>query len=58
MRRLKGGNYAKDITIKEVDGIPVKNDALVSFPGRGTMSIQAYRQLKEDLDRNGDQFYD
>jgi len=57
-RRLKGGNYAEDVTIKEVDGIPVTKDTVVTFPGRGTMSVKAFRQLKEDLDRNGDEFYD
>jgi len=57
-RRLKGGNYAKDVTIKEVDGIPVTKNAIVTVPGRGTMSVQAFRQLKEDLDRNGDDYYD
>ena len=57
-RRYKGGNYAKNITIKLVDGTPVTKDALVTFPGGGTMSIPAYQQLMADRDRNGDHIYD
>lgn len=57
-RRQKGGNYAKDITVNEIDGIPVKRNAVVTVPGRGTMSISAFQQLKSDIDRNGDDYYD
>ncbi len=56
-RRLKGGDYTM-ATIEEVNGTPVTKDALVTFPGGGTMSVPAYRQRMADLDRNGDQIYD
>lgn len=57
-RRYKGGNYAKDVTINNIDGFPVKKGVVVTVPGYGTMSGEAYKQLKADVDRNGDHLYD
>ena len=56
-RRLKGGNYARNITVNTVEGTPVEENAVLSVPGRGTMSVKAYQRLTEDLDRNGDDIY-
>jgi hypothetical protein len=56
-RRLKGGNYATDVTTETVDGIPVEEDVVVSMPGYPPMSRKQFLRLKEDLDRNGDDTY-
>ncbi len=57
-RRLRGGNYAKDVTVKEIEGVPVTKNAVVTVPGYGTMGGDAYKQLQADIDRNGKQLYD
>jgi len=59
-RVISGGNYERDFTSRTIDGIPTKraNQVVVTVPGRGTMSGSAYMRLKDDLDRNGDDFYD
>lgn len=57
---MRGGNYETDVTVRTVDGVPIKaaNKVVVTVPGRGTMSVAGYLKLKEDLDRNGNDFYD
>jgi len=59
-RVISGGNYERDVTSRTTYGIPTKaaNRFVVSVPGRGTMSGAAFLKLKDDLDRNGDDFYD
>ena len=59
-RRLRGGNYERDVTTRTYEGFPMKplNKVVTSVPGRGVMSVSAYSQLMEDLDRNGNDFYD
>ncbi len=59
-RRLRGGNYERDVTTRTYEGFPMKplNKVVTSVPGRGVMSVSAYAQLMEDLDRNGNDFYD
>lgn len=59
-RVISGGNYERDVTTRTTYGIPTKasNKFVVSVPGRGTMSGAAFLKLKDDLDRNGDDFYD
>jgi hypothetical protein len=56
---MRGGNYEKDVTTRELDGVPTKplNKIVVSVPGFGTMSGAAYKRLMEDLDRNGNDEY-
>lgn len=56
---MRGGNYEKDVTTRELDGIPTKpiNKMVVTVPGFGTMSGAAYKRLMEDLDRNGNDEY-
>lgn len=58
-RLMKGGNYEKDVTIRELEGIPTKplNKFVVTVPGFGTMSGASYKRLMEDLDRNGNDEY-
>jgi len=58
-RLMRGGNYEKDVTTRELDGVPTKplNKIVVSVPGFGTMSGAAYKRLMEDLDRNGNDEY-
>jgi hypothetical protein len=34
------------------------NKVVTSVPGRGVMSVAAYKQLMEDEERNGFDFYD
>jgi hypothetical protein len=59
-RRLRGGNYERDVTTRTYEGFPMKplNKVVTTVPGRGVMSVSAYAQLMEDLDRNGNDFYD
>jgi hypothetical protein len=58
-RLMRGGNYEKDVTTRELDGVPTKplNKMVVTVPGFGTMSGAAYKRLIEDLDRNGNDEY-
>ena len=58
--RLRGGNYERDVTTRTYEGFPMKplNKVVTSVPGRGVMSVSAYSKLMEDLDRNGNDFYD
>ena len=57
---ISGGNYERDFTSRTLDGQPTKavNKIVVTVPGYGTMSGSAYMRLKDDLDRNGNDFYD
>ena len=57
---MRGGNYEKDVTTRELQGFPMKpyNKVVTTMPGFGTMSVSAYLQLQEDLDRNGKSIYD
>ena len=59
-RVISGGNYERDVTTRTTYGIPTKaaNKFVVSVAGRGTMSGAAFLKLKDDLDRNVDDFYD
>jgi hypothetical protein len=59
-RRLIGGNYERDVTTRTYEGFPMKplNKVVTSVPGRGVMSVSAYAKLMEDMDRNGNDFYD
>ena len=58
-RVISGGNYKRDFTSRTVDGIPTKaaNKFVAVVPGYGVMSGAAFLKLKEDLDRNGDDYY-
>jgi hypothetical protein len=58
-RLMRGGNYALDVTTRELEGVPTKplNKMVVTVPGFGTMSGAAYKRLMEDLDRNGNDEY-
>ncbi len=61
-RKLKilGGNYERDVTTQTFQGFPMKqsNKVVTSVPGRGVMSVSAYKRLMEDEERNGFDFYD
>lgn len=59
-KTMKGGNYERDVTTRTFEGVASKplNKFVVTVPGRSIMSAAAYRQLMEDLDRNGDHYYD
>jgi hypothetical protein len=58
-RVISGGNYERDFTSRTLYGIPTKaaNKVVAVIPGFGVMSGTAFLRLKEDLDRNGDDFY-
>ena len=57
---MLGGNYEKDVTIQTFQGFPMKqsNKVVTSVPGRGVMSVSAYKNLMADEERNGFDFYD
>jgi hypothetical protein len=57
---MRGGNYQNDVTTQTYLGFPMKqsNKVVTSVPGRGVMSVSAYKQLMEDEERNGFDFYD
>lgn len=59
-RLMRGGNYERDVTTRELEGTPTKplNKIVVTVPGFGTMSGAAYKRLMDDLDRNGNDEYD
>ena len=60
IRRMKGGNYARDITTRTTEGVPTKpsHKFVVTIPGYSAMSGSAYMRLMEDRDRNGNDMYD
>jgi len=41
--RLQGGNYAKDVTIEEVDDMPVTAGAVIDIPGYPSMSVKDFK---------------
>ena len=53
-KRMKGGNYAKDATITEIEGVSSKSlDGItVAIPG-SVMSGSAYKKHMEYLEMNG-----
>lgn len=53
--RFRGGNYEKNMTTQTYLGFPMKqsNKVVTSVPGRGTMSVSAYKKLMETDERNG-----
>jgi hypothetical protein len=57
---MRGGNYETDVTVRTLEGEPLKaaNKVVTTVPGYGVMSAAAYLRLKEDLDRNGPDIYD
>lgn len=57
---MRGGNYEKDVTTQTYLNFPMKqsNKVVTSVPGRGVMSVSAYKNLMEDEERNGFDFYD
>ncbi len=40
---LRGGNYAKDVTIEEVDDMPVTAGAVIDIPGYPSMSVKDFK---------------
>ena len=52
-RKQKGGNYEKDVTDNEVDGIPVTEDAVITIPGYPSMSVDAFEDHAEYIDFQG-----
>lgn len=59
-RYMRGGNYSTDMTTRTLEGYPMKpaNKVVTTVPGRGVMSASAYMKLMDDIDRNGNDFYD
>jgi hypothetical protein len=41
--RLRGGNYAKDVTIEQVDDMPVTAGAVIDIPGYPSMSVKDFK---------------
>jgi hypothetical protein len=54
-QRLKGGNYADDITTTQVDGIPVTDDAVITIPGYPSMDAGAFKRHAEYRDFQGEE---
>jgi hypothetical protein len=59
-KRISGGSYEADVTTRTFEGVPTKplNKFVVTMPGRGIMTAAAYSKLMEDIDRNGNDYYD
>lgn len=59
-RCMRGGNYETDVTTQVYQGFPMKpsNKVVTTVPGYGVMSVTAYKNLQESLDRNGKDLYD
>ena len=53
-RKMRGGNYAKDVTTRTFEGAAIKplNKIVVTAPGL-VLSGSAYMNLMESRDRNG-----
>ncbi len=59
-RSMRGGNYEKDVTTQTYLNFPMKesNKVVTSIPGRGVMSVSAYKKLMDTEERNGFDYYD
>jgi hypothetical protein len=57
---MRGGNYSTDVTTRTFENFPMKdyNKVVTSVPGRGVMSVKAYKNLMDSQERNGFDFYD
>jgi hypothetical protein len=53
--RLRGGNYEMDITTRQVDGIPVTDDAVITIPGYPSMDTDAFKRHAEYRDFQGEE---
>lgn len=51
--RLRGGNYAEDVTDKEVDGIPVTDDVVITAAGYPSMDAKTFKNHMEYMDFQG-----
>lgn len=53
-KKMRGGNYEKDVTTREFEGVSIKplNKIVVTAPGL-VLSGAAYVNLMENRDRNG-----
>ncbi len=51
-RRLRGGSYEKDITVKTFQGIPVTQSAIITSNGT-TRNLKDFIKYKEDQDEEG-----
>ena len=58
-KKMSGGNYARDVTTRTLEGTPMKplHKVVTTVPGRGTMSAAAYVKMMEEIDRNGNKEY-
>jgi hypothetical protein len=56
---MRGGNYQTDITTQTYLGFPMKqsNKVVTSVPGRGVMSVSAYKALMEQQEQQGFDYY-
>ena len=54
-QRLRGGNYAEDVTKEEIDGIPVADDAVITIPGYPSMDAGAFKRHAEYRDFQGEE---
>jgi hypothetical protein len=52
-KAYRGGNYHKDITTQEMEGVPIKNKDVIIASPLGVMSTKEYKSLMESIDRNG-----
>jgi hypothetical protein len=51
-RRLRGGSYAKDVTVHTFQGIPVTRNAIITSNGT-TRNLKDFIKYKEDQDEEG-----
>jgi hypothetical protein len=51
--RLKGGNYAEDVTTEELDGIPIAEDVVITSAGYPSMDAKTFKNHMEYMDFQG-----
>jgi len=54
-KKQQGGNYAKDITKRTIDDIPVTDKAVISMAGQPTMSVDEFERHAAYRDFQGEE---
>jgi hypothetical protein len=51
--RLRGGNYAEDVTNDEIDGVSVAEDVVITTAGYPSMDAKTFKNHMEYMDFQG-----
>jgi hypothetical protein len=54
-QKQQGGNYAEDVTKRELDGMPIADDAVITIPGYPSMDAGAFKKHAEYRDFQGEE---